>query len=59
MGWLWMRHYVDGISGDRTIMETVLSMLTTVCHLKRLARRAWDDFKARLAFTMVAFNILV
>lgn len=43
----------------RIIIETVLSMLTTICHLKRVAHRVWAYFKARLAFTMAAFNILV
>lgn len=43
----------------RIIVETVLSMLTTICHFKRISHRVWDYFKARLAFTMAAFNILV
>lgn len=42
----------------RIIVETVLSMLTTICHFKRISHRVWDYFKARLAFTMAAFNIL-
>ena len=43
----------------RIIVETVLSMLTTICHFKRISHHVWDYFKARLAFTMAAFNILV
>ena len=43
----------------RLIVETMLSMLTTVFHFKHLAHRTWDYFKARLAFTMAAFNLLV
>jgi hypothetical protein len=43
----------------RIIIETVLSMLTTICHFKHIGHRVWDYFKARLAFTMAAFNILV
>jgi hypothetical protein len=43
----------------RMIVETMLSMLTTVCHFKHIAHRAWQYFKARLAFTMAAFNLLV
>ena len=43
----------------RMVIETVLSMLTTVCHFKKVMHRAWDYFHARLAFTMAAFNILV
>lgn len=43
----------------RMLVETVLSMLTTVCHFKKLAHRVWDYFAARLAWTMAAFNIVV
>ena len=44
---------------DRMLIETVLSMLTSVCHFKKVMHRAWDYFKARLGFTMALFNILV
>jgi len=43
----------------RMVVETVLSMLTVVCHFKKVGHRAWHYFQARLAFTMAAFNILV
>jgi hypothetical protein len=43
----------------RMIVETVLSMLTTVCHFKKVGHRVWEYFQARLAFTLAAFNILV
>ncbi len=43
----------------RLLVETVLLMLTRVCHLKKVAHRCWAYFKARLAFTMAAFNLLV
>ena len=43
---------------DRMQVETVLSMLTMVCHFKRMMHRVWDYFYARLAYTMAAFNIL-
>jgi len=43
----------------RMIIETVLSMLTTVCHFKKLYHRIWSYFKATLGFTMAAFNLLV
>lgn len=43
----------------RMVIETVLSMLTTVCHFKKVAHRVWEYFRARLGFTMAAFNILV
>ena len=44
---------------ERMMVETVLSMLTLVCHFKKLSHRVWDYFRARLAFTMAAFNLLV
>jgi hypothetical protein len=42
----------------RMVIETVLSMLTTVCHFKKVGHRVWKYFKTRLAFTMAAFNVL-
>jgi hypothetical protein len=42
----------------RMVVETVLSMLTTVCHFKKVSHRVWKYFTARLAFTMAAFNML-
>jgi hypothetical protein len=44
---------------ERMLVETVLSMLTLVCHLKKVMHRGWAYFQARLAFTMAAFNVLV
>jgi hypothetical protein len=44
---------------DRMLVETVLSMLTLVCHLKKVTHRGWAYFHARLAVTMAAFNVLV
>ena len=44
---------------DRMLVETVRSMLTLVCHCKRVMHRVWTYFHARLAFTMAAFNVLV
>jgi hypothetical protein len=41
------------------LVETVLSMLTVVCHFKRVMHRVWAYFYARLAFTMAAFNVWV
>jgi hypothetical protein len=36
---------------ERMLVETVLSMLTVVCHLKKVMHRGWAYFHARLAFT--------
>src|SRR5215218_9678229 len=44
---------------ERILVETVLSMLTVVCHCKKVMHRVWAYFHARLAFTMAAFNVLV
>lgn len=41
------------------LVETVLSMLTVICHFKRLIHRVWEYFKMWLAYTTVMFNILV
>jgi hypothetical protein len=43
----------------RMVVETMLSMLTTVCHLKKVAHRVWSYFESRLGYTMALFNILV
>ena len=44
---------------ERMMVETVLSMLTLVWHFKKVMHRGWDYFRARLAFTMAAFNLMV
>ena len=43
---------------ERRLIETVGSMLATVCALKRLGERAWPYLKAHLAFVAAAFNVL-
>ena len=48
-----------GEGEERMLVETVLSMLTLVCHFKKVMHRVWAFFQARLAFTMAAFNVLV
>ena len=48
-----------GTWNGRMIVETVLSMLTTVCHFKKVRHRKWEYFQTRLAFTMATFNQLV
>jgi len=44
---------------DCMLVETVLSMLTVVCHFKKVMHRGWEYFHARLAFTMAALHVLV
>jgi hypothetical protein len=48
-----------GTWNTRMLVETVLSMLTGVCHLKKVLHRTWAAFPARLAFTLATFNLLV
>jgi hypothetical protein len=33
------------------LAETVLSMLTTVCHFKKVGHRVWEYFKSRVGYT--------
>ena len=54
-----LRICLRGQWNDRMLIETILSMLTGVCHLKKVAHRCWVYFKTRLAFTMALFNLLV
>jgi len=44
---------------ERILVETVVAMLTGVCHCKKVMHRVWAYFQARLAFTLAAFNVLV
>ena len=43
---------------ERMKVETALSMLTVVCHVKKVGHRVWDYFRSRLAYLMAAFNAL-
>lgn len=43
----------------RMVVETVLSMLTGVCHFKKMRHRLWGAFQTHLAFGMALFNVLV
>jgi len=44
---------------ERMLVETVLSMLTVVCHAKQMAHRAWEYLKTRLGYLVTAYNLLV
>jgi hypothetical protein len=54
-------HTKPARGGDpgRMIIEEVFSMLTTVCHLKKMSSRVWAYVRARLAFVVAVFNLLV
>jgi hypothetical protein len=47
-----------GTWNTRMLVETVLSMLTTVCHCKQMHHRVWAYFQAHVAWIMAVFNIL-
>ena len=47
-----------GTWNTRMLVETVLSMLITVFHSKKVRHRVWAYFRARVAWTMAAFNLL-
>jgi hypothetical protein len=40
------------------LVEAILSMLTTVCHLKKVAHRVWAYFESRLAYTWLCSTFL-
>ena len=43
----------------RMLVETVLSMLTYVCHFKHMAHKSWPYFKSHLGYAIALFNLLV
>lgn len=43
----------------RMLVETVLSMLTYICHFKHMAHKSWLYFKSHLGFAVAMFNLLV
>lgn len=44
---------------DRMTGETVLAMLTVVCHTKHMQHRLWAAFRAHLGWLMALFTVLV
>ena len=47
-----------GTWNTRMLVETVLSMLTTVFQSKKVSQRVWAYFRARVGWTMAACNLL-
>ena len=43
----------------RMVVETIWSLLTGICRLKKASQRTWNGLRARLAYTMALFNMLV
>ena len=48
-----------GTWSGRMVVETVLSLLTRCLEFKRVSHRTWNALRARLAYTMAVFNVLV
>lgn len=48
-----------GTWNDRMLVETVFSMLTTVCHFKKCSQRVSEYIQSRLAFSVALFNLLI
>lgn len=44
--------------GCRMLVETVLSMLTVVCHTKKMAHRVWKYFETHVGLVLAAFNVM-
>jgi len=54
-----MKVYKRGIWNTRMLIETVLSMLTTVCHWKHQHHRQADYVRASMAFIIAACNLVM
>ena len=54
-----LRLCLRGEWNDRMMIETTLSMLTLVCHFKKIMHRKWLYFRSRVGYTMALFNLLV
>ena len=48
--------YEHGIWNERILVEAALSLVTTICHLKKVFHRTRQYFQARLAYVVALFN---
>jgi hypothetical protein len=48
-----------GTWNERMLVETALSLVTMVCHLKKVFHRTRHDFQACLAYGVVLFNAIL
>jgi hypothetical protein len=48
-----------GSWSERMLIETMFSLLTGACRLKKLAHRAWQTLQMRLAYVVAAYNLCV
>lgn len=46
-----------GTWDERMLIETLFSLLTVVLGLRKLSQRVWPVLRARLAYTVAAFNL--
>jgi hypothetical protein len=48
-----------GTWNERMVIETVFSLLTVVCHAKKMFHRRLFHLEARFAYTAAMFNVLL
>ena len=48
-----------GSWNDRMMLETTFSLLTVVCHAKKMFHRTQAHLEARLAYAAAMFNVLI
>jgi len=53
-----MKVCLRGTWPERMVVETVFSLLTTVCHWKKILHRVWRYCTMRLALAVALFNVL-
>jgi hypothetical protein len=46
-----------GAWNERMLVETLFSLFTNVLHMKKLSNRVWGALRARLAYTVAAYNL--
>lgn len=50
---------LKGTWNDRMMVETTFSLLTVICHAKKMFHRTAAHLEARLAYTAAMFNVLI
>jgi hypothetical protein len=50
---------LKGTWNDRMLIETCFSLLTVICHTKKMFHRTVAHLEARLAYTAAMFNVLI
>ena len=52
-------HQIEITWNERMLVETVLSLVTMVCHLKKVFHRTRHHFQTRLTYMAALFNSLL